>query len=187
MTTTGVTPTTSTGSNTAQRGLGSLKSEDFFRILVTELQHQDPLEPADTSDMINDVSQIRSIELSNELTGTLGTLARQQPMSNASGLLGKYVRAVVNGENGQPATVEGVVTGVQFDSDGQAVLELDVGISVRAQDVQRVTTLEQAESEALAAMFGATGEPTDSTQKSSAAARPFSFKPLTNLGRLLGL
>jgi flagellar basal-body rod modification protein FlgD len=133
-------------STPTDRGLNSLKSEDFFRILVTEMQQQDPLSPTETSDMIGQVSQIRSIELSSKLTDTLDTLALQQKTANAGGMVGKYVSAIVTGADGVESAVEGVVMAVRFDSDGATVLELDTGTAVRVDDVKHITTLEALES-----------------------------------------
>jgi flagellar basal-body rod modification protein FlgD len=137
-----------TSASDSDRGLGSMKSEDFLKILITEMQNQDPLEPTDTSDMISQVSQIRSIELSSELTDTLDLLARQQRMGGASELIGKYVQAIVTADDGSASLTEGVVTSVYFNSDGSAVLELDTGQAVSADDVIRVTTVEEVEATA---------------------------------------
>lgn len=131
-----------------ERGISSMKSEDFFKMLVTELRQQDPFEPAKTADMIGQVSQIRSIELSTALTGSLEQLSQQQRTAGASELLGKYVTASVPGADGRPSEVSGVVTGVRFNPDGTAVLELDSGASVMAAHVTRVTTLEHSASPA---------------------------------------
>jgi len=147
------------------RGLGALRSEDFFRILVTELQQQDPFEPTKTSDMINQVAQVRAIEMSGRLNETLDALAHQQRTGEFSNLIGKYVTARVVGPDGTVQTVEGVVTGVRFDQDGVPLLELDTGDIVRARDVERITTLEVAE---------LTGEETDEAadaDKQAAASR----------------
>ncbi|MBI5863250.1 MAG: hypothetical protein HZB38_01800 [Planctomycetes bacterium] len=138
----GATPATSIKTD---RGLGALKSEDFFKILITELRQQDPLQPAKTSDMISNVSQIRSIELSGQLTETLDTLARQQRTAGTSELIGKYVVAVTGGADGAPTVAEGMVSGVRFDASGTALLELDSGVTVAASNVAHVTTLEEAE------------------------------------------
>lgn len=127
------------------RGVGSLKSEDFFRIMVTELQQQDPLQPSKTSDMISQVSQIRSIELSGQLTNTLDQLAAQQRTAGTSELLGKYIVAQFEGADGQPVNTEGVVTGVRYTSDGLAILDLDNGGQTPASAVSLVTTVEQHE------------------------------------------
>lgn len=129
------------------RGLESLKSEDFFRIMISELKQQNPLEPTETADMISQVSQIRSIEQSNRLNTTLDKLVTQQDIGGLGALIGSYVSAEVTGENGSTQAIEGVVTGVRFESDGTAMLELDTGQAVRASDVQRVTTLDQVQRE----------------------------------------
>ncbi len=129
----------------SDRGIATLSSEDFFKILVSELQTQDPLEPSKTSDMIGQVSQIRSIELSSKMGDTLDTLVQQQRTAGMADFLGKYVTAVTNAPDGSPIATEGVVTGVTFASDGSAVLELDTGLSVPVRDVVHVSTLEQHE------------------------------------------
>ncbi len=141
---TAINATGSTVQPRTDRGLASLKSEDFFRIMISELRQQDPLKPAETSDMINQVSQIRSIELSGQLSQTLAQLAQQQRTSGLSELLGKFVTAAVRGADGSESLMSGVVTGISFTSDGAGVLELDNGLTVPAADVVHVTSVEVA-------------------------------------------
>ena len=68
--------------------------------------------------MIGQVSQIRSIELSKNLTDALSQITSQQRTAGASDLLGKYVTATVANTDGSKQDISGVVTGVRFDSDG---------------------------------------------------------------------
>ena len=124
----------------ADRGLGALKSDDFLRILTSELSNQDPLEPTQTRDLVASVSQVRQIELSSQLTQRLTQLTDSQQLVGAATLVGKFVTAQVLGPDGMPATVEGVVSGVQFDSRGRLILELDNGQAVRADDVVRIAS-----------------------------------------------
>jgi flagellar basal-body rod modification protein FlgD len=147
------------------RGLGALRSEDFFKILVTELRQQDPLAPSKTADMINQVAQIRSIELSKRLTDTLTQLGSQQQTAGASALLGKHVTATVTGPDGAKRVVSGIVTGVRFTSDGAVVLELDTGQSVLASNVTRITSPEVAETQTSTASSGSSSD--DSAAASS--------------------
>lgn len=127
-----------------RRGLAALSSEEFFGLLVAELQQQDPFEPSSSSDMINQISQIRSIELSGTLSDSLDALVRQQRISGVSDLIGKLVTARYPQGNGSETVAEGVVTGVRFESSGAVLLELDSGEIINAADVSTVTTLEQA-------------------------------------------
>ena len=131
-------------------GLDQMSTEDFFQLLVTELQQQDPFEPTKTADMIGQVSQIRDIEQSYHLTNTLEQLTNQQRTAGATDLLGKFVQALIFQDDGSAAGIQGVVTGLRFGSDGTAVLELDTGQTIRSTDVIRVTTLAQAEMDAAA-------------------------------------
>ena len=124
-----------------------MKSEDFFKILVTEMQNQDPFEPTDSSQMISNVSQIRTIEQSDALTQTLSQLTQSQRMGGSNELIGKYVQAVASDDSGNELFFEGVVTSVYYNSDGEAILELDTGDMISATDVVRVTTSEEIEAE----------------------------------------
>jgi flagellar basal-body rod modification protein FlgD len=137
-------------STTTDRGMASLKSQDFFKILVTELQQQDPFEPAKTADMINEVSQIRSIDLSTRLTDTLSNISQQQHTAGASELIGKHVTANVKNNDGTQSEITGLVTAVRFASDGSVVLELDTGQTVLASDVTRITATDAAGTQAAA-------------------------------------
>lgn len=211
MPTTAISPATSTpaapqtpASRALGRGLGTMKSEDFFRILVSELRQQDPFEPAKTSDLVNQVSQIRGIELSSQLTSSLEQLAGQQRGESLGGLIGRYVSATITDAAGTQSLVEGVVTGVRFDGE-TPVLELDSGQSIPAASVTRVTTLEQAEREKSAAASGAkliqppvanaaiagagaVAAPSRSVGANAATAKPAAAKPAwLTLGGLLNL
>jgi flagellar basal-body rod modification protein FlgD len=143
-------------SASATRGMNSMRSEDFFKILVTELQQQDPLEPAKTADMIGQVSQIRNIELSSQLNTVLTQLSRAQRVNGAGELLGKYVTASVQAQDGSTQQVSGLVTGIRFDPSGAMVLELDSGDSVLASDVTRIASQESPADPALATSAGQT-------------------------------
>ena len=162
---------------TAPSSATQMKSEDFFKLLVSELKNQDPLQPSKTSDMISEVSQIRSIELSGDLTSALQQLSAQQRSVGAAGLLGKYVA----GSDGNAQSVAGVVTGVRFSDDGSVLLELDSGLALPATQVTSVTTPENAEA-ASASAAGTTSKPNNQAKSTQAkAVEPHWY----NLGGLL--
>ena len=165
MATTAVSSTTQAPLSTATSTADRMKSADFFKLLVTELQQQDPLEPTKTGDMISQVSQIRNIEVSQQLMTTLDQLTKQQRTAGASELLGKYVEATVAAADGTQSAVSGVVTGVRFGSDGVAVLELDSGQTVRATDVTRVSA-----SAPVSSATATTSAAKDAAAKTAAAA-----------------
>ena len=162
---------TSAVSTAPRRGLNDLSSADFFKILVAEMQQQDPFEPTKTADMIGQISQIRSIELSSRLTDTLEQMNRQQRLLGTADMIGKFVTARVTGADGVATEVSGIVVGVRFDGDGDAVLELDTGDAVPISSVQRVTTLDLTESEAPDPPPDAGVQAAEATAKAKAAAK----------------
>lgn len=173
METTAIGPASGAPRVVRDRGLESLKSEDFFRILTSELARQDPLEPAKTSEMISNVSQIRSIEVSGKLADALERIARQQTVVGLSEFLGKFVSATVRAADGTETVVEGIVTGVRINPDGAAVLELDSGQTVAITDVKRVTTPEgAAQTAAAVGETAATGVKPSTSRPTSAGLLP---------------
>jgi flagellar hook assembly protein FlgD len=153
---------------TTDRGTASLTSEDFFQLLVTELQQQDPFEPTKTSDMVGQVADIRGIELSSELTEALSNMTANQYTTGTADLLGKHVTALVptGSEDGEPyQEVQGIVTGVSYTSDGQAVLELDTGQRILTSHIVHITDPELVE---LTASADESGEE-DAAESASAA------------------
>ena len=138
----GIAPSAS--ASAPRRDVKSLQSEDFFKLLITELQQQDPLEPSKTEDMIGQVSRIRSIEQGETLNRELSRLASAQQAAGSGTLLGKYVKAEATDEAGLTSAITGVVTGVRFADDGTTLLDLDSGQTVRLQDVKQVTSSESA-------------------------------------------
>ena len=63
------------------------------------------------------------------------------PEEMAKRLLNQYVLAVDTRDSAQPATLEGVVTGLRFPDEGEPVLELDTGEDVRLRDIVNVRTV----------------------------------------------
>lgn len=171
METTAVAPSSAASAARPDRGLASLGSEDFFSLLISELKQQDPLEPSKTSDMIDQVAQIRSIELSGNLNESLAKLADQNGAASVAGLLGRHVTAVVASADGSETTVAGVVTGVRFGDDGTAVLELDSGQTVPLSAVRSVTSLENVEAAAAAGSTATDAAKSAPASKAGAAAQ----------------
>ncbi len=86
---------------------------DYMKLLITQLQNQNPLEPISNDQMSMQLAQFSQLEqLENMNTGfadILGSLNHTQ----ASGLLGKQISFQPDGDEGTAAPVEGVVQEVQ--------------------------------------------------------------------------
>ena len=61
--------------------------DDFLKLMIAELQNQDPLNPMDNTKILQQFSQIREIESNQRLTDTLESVLLGQNVATASNLL----------------------------------------------------------------------------------------------------
>src|SRR5947209_12563016 len=105
--------TTPLGTTTGTQLPGSkslgLKTEDFIKMMITQLQNQDPLQPTSNQDLLSQMSQIGQLESSTDLQTTLKTLTLQNSISSAGNLIGK----MVTGQDDHGAPMQGMVTSVK--------------------------------------------------------------------------
>ena len=103
----------------------NLNPADFIKMMVTQLQNQDPLQPASNQELLSQVSQIGQLQATTQLQSVLQGLALQGQIASASGLIGKMVQGTDANRN----PISGVVNSVQVNSNGVS-LELDNGQSL---------------------------------------------------------
>jgi len=72
-------------------GFAGLDSEDFLKLLITQLQNQDPSEPIGNEELLNQLSQMRSIQASIELEDAVKAITSNQQLSTAATFIGKTV------------------------------------------------------------------------------------------------
>lgn len=99
-----------------------LTSEQFVKIMFTELSNQDPLKPNDSNQILQQMSSLRSIQSDLELSNKLSAVVTQNQLATAGAMLGKLVSGL--SENGEP--VAGIVKSVSNTAHGP-VLTLDNG------------------------------------------------------------
>ena len=112
---------------------GQLKVEDFINMMVTQLQNQDPMEPAKNQELLAQMSQIGQLQSATTLQESLKGMVTQNQIGSAAALIGKNVQGLDT--NDDPVT--GVVTSVRVESDGVS-LELDNGTRL---PLTRVTSI----------------------------------------------
>jgi len=89
-------------SQASTRKTGELGKDDFLKLLITQLQYQDPLNPASDTEFIAQLAQFSSLE-------QMQNLNRSFAYSSGISLIGKYISAEVEDENGKYKFVDGRV------------------------------------------------------------------------------
>ncbi|HAA81782.1 MAG TPA: flagellar biosynthesis protein FlgD [Thermotoga naphthophila] len=127
--------------NNSSSSNNSLDKEAFLRLLLQELEMQDPLEPMETKDMISQLSQLTSLEQITNLTSAVKDFVEAQtsvsPAQLAS-LIGKYVVVKNNTVNLVDGQSDSIIFNV--DEDAHIVLQIldENGKVVRTEDLGTV-------------------------------------------------
>ncbi|MDD3314923.1 MAG: flagellar hook capping FlgD N-terminal domain-containing protein [Syntrophaceticus sp.] len=118
-----------------------LGQDGFFKLLVAQMQLQDPLSPMDSNDLTAQMAQLSSLEQLTDLKENTGMLVlllnssiAQQSMLFAANMLGRGVVAVDPESNEE---ISGTVQGYQI-KDEQIVFDVD-GVEVPASWIIKAT------------------------------------------------
>ena len=110
-----------------------MSSEDFIRIMFTELSNQDPFQPNDSGALLEQLNSIRSIESDLTMMDQLQTLVVENQLASAANLIGK----AVSGLTADALPVEGTVASVVRENNS-VLLELDTGHRVPMESVTQI-------------------------------------------------
>jgi flagellar basal-body rod modification protein FlgD len=130
------TPVAAGSPNKVQSKNFQLKTEDFIKMMITQLQNQDPMEPAKNQELLAQMSQIGQLQSTTLLQDSLKGIVLQNNLGAAGNLIGKLIKGM--DENGE--TLQGLVTSVRVQDD-DVYLELDSGKTV---ELGRVTSISSA-------------------------------------------
>jgi len=113
----------------------------FLSLLITEMQNQDPLNPTSNSEFLQQVSQIREIGATNQLTDSLNELTTGSGLSTASNLIGKEIDAIdTTGEE-----VTGLVSKVtvEVDSNNRDNRQIRVHVGDQKVDMKNIREIRE--------------------------------------------
>src|SRR5262249_23006876 len=154
---------------TTSGGKDPVKTEDFYQLLITQLQSQDPLKPADNQAILQQVSMIRQLQASDQLNRTLTGLSADQRLGTTASLIGKFVIGSADTSGGDGTPVQGVVVGVTY-SQGNAVLQLHNGKQLPADKVETITLVDNLPPGTVPSSVSPTGTTPSATNASPTTA-----------------
>lgn len=139
-----------TNKQSAERKTGSdiLGKDDFLKILMVQLQNQDPMNPMQDKDFIAQMATFSSLEQMTNMNQTMQKFVDSQTQSQLidyTQFVGKQItwhKTISSSDpNGQPTitTGTGVVTGVRF-VDSAPKFILDDGTELDAANISQVNT-----------------------------------------------
>jgi len=91
---------------------------DYMKLLVTQMQNQNPLEPMNNDQMTSQLTQISQLEQMEAQTSNFSKVLEMTEHSYATSLLGKDVSFYFTTESGELGTATGVVDLVTRGTDG---------------------------------------------------------------------
>lgn len=114
-------------------GFNALTSEDFLKILVTQLQNQDPTQPVGNDELLNQLSMMRNLQANLELGEAMKAVTSNQNLSTAAGFIGKTVKGTDADGNSVTGKVE-----TAFVADGDAFVRVG-GTAIPLTSISEVT------------------------------------------------
>jgi flagellar basal-body rod modification protein FlgD len=100
-------------------GNQALGKDDFLKLLATQLQYQNPLDPLKDSDFVAQLAQFSNLEGIQQLNTSISNMLLLQQMTQGANLIGKtitYQRA------DSPLTARGIVASVQVNAGTLALV-----------------------------------------------------------------
>lgn len=116
-----------------------LGQDDFFQLLVTQLKHQDPMNPVADTEFIAQMAQFTSLEQTKAMKEDMGEMRRQTQFQQAIGLIGKDVTL----QPDDSTVVKGKVTGLEIKEGVPGII-----VNGKLYELEDVLNVQQATTEA---------------------------------------
>ena len=153
----GITPKTTTPSAASGSQAivtnDSLGKDDFLKLLVAQMQNQDPLSPMDNKDSIAQLATFSSLEQMNNIATSMDSLnksmanfSQQSALTQGAAMIGKWVSGVdTDGVTALQGTVEAVkwLDGdpkLQIRKADETLVDLEMSLITLVQEQPPVTT-----------------------------------------------
>ena len=99
---------------------GQMGKDQFLKLFVAQLQHQDPMNPMEDSEFMGQMASFSTLEQVSNLAAANERIANSLQSTNAIGLIGRTVTYVDGDDQVHTGKVEKVTT-----TDGKPLLTVD--------------------------------------------------------------
>lgn len=95
---------------------------DYMKLLITQLQNQNPLEPLDNNEMASQLAQFSQLQQLESLNSSFADVLSTTQRNYANSLIGKEISFSSTDETGMNYLTSGVVEKVINNADGRIML-----------------------------------------------------------------
>ncbi|NOU68457.1 flagellar hook assembly protein FlgD [Paenibacillus sp. LMG 31461] len=106
-----------TNAKTKDKDSTTLGKDDFLKILITQLQNQDPTQPLQDKEFIAQMAQFTSVEQLTNMASEMKLM--RQSLGFVSGLIGKSISWTGTDASGVTTELSGVVDSITFKDGNQ--------------------------------------------------------------------
>lgn len=121
-------------------GFNDLGFNDFLKLMISELQNQDPLEPMSNSEMVQQIGLIRDIGATDQLTRVLTNLSGSQELVTASNLIGRTVQGLADDSSEVTGTVDRVTVDTESENGARSVKVHVGGKTMNVKNIREIQT-----------------------------------------------
>lgn len=134
-------------------GDSEMGKDAFLKLLITQLQNQDPLDPMEDKEFISQMANFSSLEQMTNMNENMNKFLESQQQSqffSHSDMIGKQIewQEEVKNENGDKRmeTMSAIVQAVKF-KDGSATILTESGKELSVDDIQKIALPNEGEGE----------------------------------------
>ena len=97
---------------------------DYMKLLITQLQNQNPLEPMDNNEMASQLAQFSSLSQLEKMNSSFSEALVNAERTYANSLIGKEITFLAEDEFGDTEVTTGIVEQIINDVDGTILLSI---------------------------------------------------------------
>ncbi len=97
---------------------------DYMKLLIVQLQNQNPLEPLDNNEMASQLAQFSQLQQLESMNTSFAKVLATTELTYANSLLGKEVTFMPETTTGATDTTSGIVEQVYNNVDGEIFLRV---------------------------------------------------------------
>ena len=97
---------------------------DYMKLLIVQLQNQNPLEPLDNNEMASQLAQFSQLQQLESMNTSFAKVLSTTELTYANSLIGKEVSFIAETETGTTDITSGIVEQVYNNVDGEIFLRV---------------------------------------------------------------